>query len=99
MFKDLKLMVCSAAVASAAFSQAGAFGYGALVVFAAALLSALVRSIWRSLCRAGHDRGGFMLRDTRAARRHSEGAFNPLLLLAASNNKTSADREHRRVQT
>jgi hypothetical protein len=78
MFKDLKLAVCSAAVASAAFSQTGAFGYGALVVFAAVLLSALVRSIWRSL-----DRGGFMLRNTRAARRRSEGTFN-FLLLAAS---------------
>jgi hypothetical protein len=98
MLRDLKLTVCSAAVASASFSQAGAFGYGALVAFVAALLSALGRSIWRSLVQAGHDRGIFMLRDKRAARRRSEGTFNPLLLPAAI-NKASINRENRHVQT
>jgi hypothetical protein len=99
MLKDLKLTVCSAAITSASFSPAGAFGYGALIAFAAALLSALGRSIWRSLLRAGHGRGEFMLRDKRVARRRSEGGFKPLLLLAALNNKTSINRENRHVQT
>ncbi len=97
MFKDFKLAFCSAAIASASFSQAGAFGYGAVVAIAAALLSALGRAIWRSLLQAGHDR-----RDVPAARRRSERTFNPLLLLATSNmafsNKTSNSQEHRHVQ-
>jgi hypothetical protein len=97
VLKDLKLAFCSAAIASASFSQPGAFGYGAIVAIAAALLSALGRAIWRSLLQAGHGR-----RDVPAARRHSERTFNPLLLLAASNlalpNKTSTSQEHRHVQ-
>jgi len=85
MFKDLKLAFCSAAVTSANFSQAGAFGYGAVVAIAAALLSVLGRAIWRSLLQAGHDGSQFRLRDMRATRRRDERTFSPLLLLAASN--------------
>ena len=97
MLKDLRFRFCSAAIASASFSQAGAFGYGAVVAIAAALLSALGRAIRRSLLLAGHGR-----RDVPAARRHSERTFNPLLLLATSNmalsNKSSTSQEHRHVQ-
>ncbi len=97
MLKDLKLAFCSAAIASASFSQADAFGYGAIVAITAALLSALGRAIWRSLFQAGHCR-----RDVPAARRRSERTFNPLLLLATSNmalsNKTSTSQEYRHVQ-
>jgi hypothetical protein len=102
MLKDLKLAFCSVAVTSASFSQTGAFGYGAAVAIAAALLFALGRAIWRSLFQA--EQGGrFEFRDTRAARRRSERIFNPLLLFAVANpalpNKTATNQDHRHVQT
>ncbi len=79
MLKDLKVAFCSAAVASASVSQAGAFGYGIVVAISAALLSALGRVIWRLFLRSEHDEGQFVLRDMRAARRRRKIIFNPLL--------------------
>jgi hypothetical protein len=102
MFKYLKLTVCSAAVTSASFSPAGAFGYGAVIALTAVVLSALGGAIWRSLLQAGRDRSQFELLDMRVARRGSERTFNPLSLFATSNmglsNKPSTIQEHRHVQ-
>jgi hypothetical protein len=93
MLKDLKFTFCSAAVTSASFSQAGAFGYGAVVAIAAALVSALARAIWRSLHQIGRDGDQFGLRNVRATCRGREATFSPLLLVATANmtpsNKTS----------
>ena len=92
MLKDLKLAICSAAVTSASFSQAGVFGYGAVIALAAALLSALGRAISRSLLQPRDDGDELKLHE----------AFNPLLPLASNmalSNKTSTSQEHRHVQT
>jgi hypothetical protein len=102
MIRDLKLAFRSAAVTSASFSQTGAFGYGAIVTIAAALLFALGRAIWRSLFQAEHG-GRFKFRDTRTVHRRTERTFNPLLLLGVASmalpNKTATNQDHRHVQT
>ena len=51
MFQHLKVVLFSAAVVSASFSQPGDLGYGAVAQMTAAVLQALVRLIRRA---SGH---------------------------------------------
>jgi len=102
MLNDLKLAFSSAVITSASFSQAGVFGYGAVVAIAVALLCTLGRAIWRLLLEVGRNLGKFKLRNMPVARQPNERPFNSLLLLATSNmaltNKTCASQERRYVQ-